>query len=137
MVCHRKIWRNCSRLPPSGYDDAIVVPEIEAANFEISMGSNSCPEDKQFSRNDKEDPQRLRLFLKNQKIKDGEGNVSRLLDPKPFVKKRLVKNFSTSTPRTASASVLKSTPKVCNVPNSSYLRKNSMTAYPAARKAAA
>ncbi|GKB96887.1 hypothetical protein Tco_0983024 [Tanacetum coccineum] len=80
---------------------------------------------------------RLRLFLKNQQIKDDEGNVSRLLDPKPFVKKRLVKNFSTSTPRTASASVLKSTPKACNVPNLSYLRKNSMKAYSAARKVAA
>ncbi|PWA80864.1 hypothetical protein CTI12_AA193040 [Artemisia annua] len=89
--------------------------------------------------------ERLRLFLKNKKvlsfpivmIKDDEGNVSRLLDPKPFVKNRLVKNFSTSTPRTASARILKSTPKVCNAPNLSYLRKDSMKAYSAARKIAA
>nr|GEV94570.1 hypothetical protein [Tanacetum cinerariifolium] len=83
--------------------------------------------------------ERLRLFLKIQKIKDDKGNVSnsRLLDPKPFVKKRLVKNFSTSTPRTESARMLKSTPKACNVSNLSYLRKNSMKAYSAARKVAA
>ncbi|GJV44159.1 hypothetical protein Tco_1428695 [Tanacetum coccineum] len=35
--------------PTEGYEDAIVVPEIEAANFEIKLGLLTLCSDKQFS----------------------------------------------------------------------------------------
>ncbi|GJV11058.1 hypothetical protein Tco_1352599 [Tanacetum coccineum] len=42
--------------PTEGYEDAIVVPEIEAANFEIKHGLLTLVQNKQFFGNDKEDP---------------------------------------------------------------------------------
>ncbi|GKC23706.1 hypothetical protein Tco_1025856 [Tanacetum coccineum] len=41
---------------PEGYEDAIVVPEIEAANFEIKHGLLTLVKNKQFFGHDKEDP---------------------------------------------------------------------------------
>ncbi|GJT73932.1 hypothetical protein Tco_1033218 [Tanacetum coccineum] len=46
---------NCSR-STEGYEDAIVVPEIEAANFEIKHGLLTLVQNKQFFGHDKEDP---------------------------------------------------------------------------------
>ncbi|GJZ42912.1 hypothetical protein Tco_0590167, partial [Tanacetum coccineum] len=39
-----------------GYEDAIVVPEIAAANFEIKHGLLTLVQNKQFFGHDKEDP---------------------------------------------------------------------------------
>ncbi|GKE98140.1 reverse transcriptase domain-containing protein, partial [Tanacetum coccineum] len=51
--------------PTEGYEDAIVVPEIEAANFEIKHGLLTLVQNKQFFGNDKEDPHaHIRYFNK-------------------------------------------------------------------------
>ncbi|GKF31730.1 hypothetical protein Tco_0101528, partial [Tanacetum coccineum] len=42
--------------PTEGYEDAIVVPEIAATNFEIKHGLLTLVENKQFFGHDKEDP---------------------------------------------------------------------------------
>ncbi|GKB30647.1 reverse transcriptase domain-containing protein [Tanacetum coccineum] len=42
--------------PTEGYEDAIVVPEIAAANFEIKHGLLTLVQNKQFFGHDKEDP---------------------------------------------------------------------------------
>ncbi|GKF37011.1 hypothetical protein Tco_0113769, partial [Tanacetum coccineum] len=42
--------------PTEGYEDAVVVPEIEAANFEIKHGLLTLVHNKQFFGHDKEDP---------------------------------------------------------------------------------
>ncbi|GKC36229.1 reverse transcriptase domain-containing protein, partial [Tanacetum coccineum] len=48
-----------------GYEDAIVVPEIEAANFEIKHGLLTLVQNKQFFGHDKEDPHaHIRYFNK-------------------------------------------------------------------------
>ncbi|GJY90011.1 hypothetical protein Tco_0505207 [Tanacetum coccineum] len=41
--------------PTEGYEDVIVVPEIEAANFEIKHGLLTLVQNKQFFEHDKED----------------------------------------------------------------------------------
>ncbi|GJZ12923.1 reverse transcriptase domain-containing protein [Tanacetum coccineum] len=59
------VSHNCPRHPPKGYEDAIVVPEIEAANFEIKHGLLTLVQNKQFFGNDKEDPHaHIRYFNK-------------------------------------------------------------------------
>ncbi|GKF00400.1 hypothetical protein Tco_0023750 [Tanacetum coccineum] len=51
--------------PTEGYEDAIVVPEIEAANFEIKHGLLTLVQNKQFFEHDKEDPNaHIRYFNK-------------------------------------------------------------------------
>ncbi|GJV24520.1 hypothetical protein Tco_1377215 [Tanacetum coccineum] len=50
--------------PTEGYEDAIVVPEIEAANFEIKHGLLTLVQNK-HSRHDKEDPQPTICYFKN------------------------------------------------------------------------
>ncbi|GJV38537.1 reverse transcriptase domain-containing protein [Tanacetum coccineum] len=51
--------------PPIGYEDAIVVPEITANNFEIKHGLLNLVQNKQFFGNDKEDPHaHIRYFNK-------------------------------------------------------------------------
>ncbi|GJT75206.1 reverse transcriptase domain-containing protein [Tanacetum coccineum] len=53
------------RLPRRVYEDAIVVPEIEAANFEIKHGLLTLVQNKQFFEHDKEDPHaHIRYFNK-------------------------------------------------------------------------
>ncbi|GKD24440.1 hypothetical protein Tco_1230654, partial [Tanacetum coccineum] len=42
--------------PTEGYEDAIVVPEITANNFEIKHGLLNLVQNKQFFGHDKEDP---------------------------------------------------------------------------------
>ncbi|GKC18443.1 hypothetical protein Tco_1020593, partial [Tanacetum coccineum] len=50
--------------PTEGYEDAIVVPEINANNFEIKHGLLNLVQNKQFFGHDKEDPHasQCRLF---------------------------------------------------------------------------
>ncbi|GJX97821.1 reverse transcriptase domain-containing protein [Tanacetum coccineum] len=51
--------------PAEGYEDAIVVPEIAAANFEIKHGLLTLIQNKQFFGHDKEDPHsHIRYFNK-------------------------------------------------------------------------
>ncbi|GJZ25424.1 hypothetical protein Tco_0569677 [Tanacetum coccineum] len=51
---------------PRGYEDAIVVPEITADNFELKHGLLTLVQNKQFFGHDKEDPHaHIRLFQKN------------------------------------------------------------------------
>ncbi|GKA48080.1 hypothetical protein Tco_0741038, partial [Tanacetum coccineum] len=51
--------------PTEGYEDAIVVPEITANNFEIKHGLLNLVQNKQFFRHDKEDPHaQIRYFNK-------------------------------------------------------------------------
>nr|GFB06440.1 reverse transcriptase domain-containing protein [Tanacetum cinerariifolium] len=42
--------------PIDGYEDAIVIPEIAANNFELEHGLINLVQNKQFFRHDKEDP---------------------------------------------------------------------------------
>ncbi|GJZ30191.1 hypothetical protein Tco_0575238 [Tanacetum coccineum] len=54
--------------PTEGYEDAIVVPEITANNFEIKHGLLNLVQNKQFFGHDKEDPharEQLCLYLFN------------------------------------------------------------------------
>ncbi|GKG24387.1 hypothetical protein Tco_0395015, partial [Tanacetum coccineum] len=51
--------------PTEGYEDAIVVPEITAKNFEIKHGLLNIIQNKQFFGHDKEDPHaHIRYFNK-------------------------------------------------------------------------
>ncbi|GKC15800.1 reverse transcriptase domain-containing protein [Tanacetum coccineum] len=51
--------------PTEGYEDAIVVPEITADNFELKHGLLTLVQNKQFFRHDKEDPHaHIRYFNK-------------------------------------------------------------------------
>ncbi|GJU50019.1 hypothetical protein Tco_1219574 [Tanacetum coccineum] len=51
--------------PTEGYEDAIVIPEITANNFEIKHGLLNLVQNKQFFGNDKEDPHaHVRYFNK-------------------------------------------------------------------------
>ncbi|GJZ37019.1 reverse transcriptase domain-containing protein [Tanacetum coccineum] len=60
--------QNCSRLPTEGFTvgrNCMVVPEIEAANFEIKHGLLTLVQNKQFFGHDKEDPHaHIRYFNK-------------------------------------------------------------------------
>nr|GEY35749.1 retrovirus-related Pol polyprotein from transposon 17.6 [Tanacetum cinerariifolium] len=51
--------------PAEGYEDAIVIPEIAATNFELNHGLINLVQNKQFFRHDKEDPHaHIRYFNK-------------------------------------------------------------------------
>nr|GEV75608.1 reverse transcriptase domain-containing protein [Tanacetum cinerariifolium] len=51
--------------PTEGYEDAIVIPEIAANNFELKHGLINLIQNKQFFRHDKEDPHaHIRYFNK-------------------------------------------------------------------------
>ncbi|GKF02105.1 hypothetical protein Tco_0029028 [Tanacetum coccineum] len=51
--------------PTEGYEDAIVVPEITADNFELKHGLLTLVQNKQFFGHDKEDPHaHIRYFNK-------------------------------------------------------------------------
>ncbi|GJZ25422.1 hypothetical protein Tco_0569675 [Tanacetum coccineum] len=51
--------------PTKGYEDAIVMPEITADNFELKHGLLTLVQNKQFFRHDKEDPHaHIRYFNK-------------------------------------------------------------------------
>ncbi|GKF72335.1 hypothetical protein Tco_0208449 [Tanacetum coccineum] len=52
--------------PTVGYEDAIVVPEITADNFELKHGLLTLVQNKQFFEHDKEDPHaHIRYFNKD------------------------------------------------------------------------
>nr|GEU84186.1 reverse transcriptase domain-containing protein [Tanacetum cinerariifolium] len=52
-------------VPTEGYEDAIVIPEIAANNFELKHGLINLVQNKQFFRHDKEDPHaHIRYFNK-------------------------------------------------------------------------
>ncbi|GJV71485.1 hypothetical protein Tco_1491480 [Tanacetum coccineum] len=52
--------------PTEGYEDAIVVPEITADNFELKHGLLTLVQNKQFFRHDKEDPHaHIRYFKRS------------------------------------------------------------------------
>ncbi|GJS42120.1 hypothetical protein Tco_0567163 [Tanacetum coccineum] len=58
------LWHNCSKHLTEGYEDAIVIPEINA-NFELKHGLINLVQNKQFFGNDKEDPHaHMRYFNK-------------------------------------------------------------------------
>nr|GFA32099.1 hypothetical protein [Tanacetum cinerariifolium] len=48
--------------PTEGYEDAIVIPEITANNFELKHGLINLVQNKQFFGHDKEDPQNKQFF---------------------------------------------------------------------------
>nr|GFC53008.1 reverse transcriptase domain-containing protein [Tanacetum cinerariifolium] len=51
--------------PTEGYEDAIVIPEIAANNFELKHGLINLVQNKQFFGHDKEDPHaHIRYFNK-------------------------------------------------------------------------
>nr|GFB33912.1 reverse transcriptase domain-containing protein [Tanacetum cinerariifolium] len=51
--------------PTEGYEDAIVIPEIAANNFELKYGLINLVQNKQFFEHDKEDPHaHIRYFNK-------------------------------------------------------------------------
>nr|GFD19956.1 reverse transcriptase domain-containing protein [Tanacetum cinerariifolium] len=53
------------QVPTEGYEDAIVIPEIAANNFELKHGLINLVQNKQFFRHDKEDPHsHIRYFNK-------------------------------------------------------------------------
>ncbi|GJS44362.1 hypothetical protein Tco_0569405 [Tanacetum coccineum] len=57
MACNRTMAA-ILEAPTEGYEDAIVIPEITANNFEIKHGLLNLVQNKQFFGNDKEDPHR-------------------------------------------------------------------------------
>nr|GEW60569.1 hypothetical protein [Tanacetum cinerariifolium] len=64
MVDNRTI-AELLQAPTEGYEDAIVIPEIAANNFELKHGLISLVQNKQFFRHDKEDPHaHIRYFNK-------------------------------------------------------------------------
>ncbi|GKE14676.1 hypothetical protein Tco_1422253 [Tanacetum coccineum] len=53
------------KTPTEGYEDAIVVPEITANNFELKHGLLTLVQNKQFFGHNKEDPHaHIRYFIK-------------------------------------------------------------------------
>ncbi|GJV51681.1 hypothetical protein Tco_1447422 [Tanacetum coccineum] len=59
--------------PTEGYEDAIVIPEITANNFEIKHGLLNLVQNKQFFGNDKEDPHaHIRYFNKITSTMNGD-----------------------------------------------------------------
>ncbi|GKG38210.1 hypothetical protein Tco_0457433 [Tanacetum coccineum] len=56
MMADNRTMAELLQAPTEGYEDAIVVPEIEAANFEIKHGLLTLVQNKQFFGHDKEDP---------------------------------------------------------------------------------
>ncbi|GJX17209.1 hypothetical protein Tco_0218041 [Tanacetum coccineum] len=63
-MADNRTMRNYSK-PHEGYEDAIVIPEITANNFEIKHGLLNLVQNKQFFGNDKEDPHaHIRYFNK-------------------------------------------------------------------------
>ncbi|GJQ96666.1 hypothetical protein Tco_0007805 [Tanacetum coccineum] len=70
--------------PTEGYEDAIVIPEITANNFEIKHGLLNLVQNKQFFGNDKEDPHaHIRYFNKitsTMKIPNNESQDSAKID---------------------------------------------------------
>ncbi|GJV99022.1 reverse transcriptase domain-containing protein [Tanacetum coccineum] len=64
-MADNRIMAQLLEAPTEGYEDAIVVPEITADNFELKHGLLTLAQNKQFFRHDKEDPHaHIRYFNK-------------------------------------------------------------------------
>ncbi|GJZ37071.1 hypothetical protein Tco_0583262 [Tanacetum coccineum] len=74
--------------PTAGYEDAIVVPEITADNFELKHGLLNLVQNKQFFGHDKEDPHaHIRYFNKiTSTMKFPNVPMSRALPPQNFIR---------------------------------------------------
>nr|GEX67075.1 reverse transcriptase domain-containing protein [Tanacetum cinerariifolium] len=55
-MADNRIMAELLQAPTEGYEDAIVIPEIAANNFELKHGLINLVQNKQFFRHDKEDP---------------------------------------------------------------------------------
>nr|GEX71510.1 reverse transcriptase domain-containing protein [Tanacetum cinerariifolium] len=68
--------------PTEGYEDAIVIPEITANNFELKHGLINLVQNKQFFRHDKEDPACSHPLLQQDHLYDEavSSKVSKLND---------------------------------------------------------
>nr|GEU77806.1 reverse transcriptase domain-containing protein [Tanacetum cinerariifolium] len=64
-MADNRIMGELLQAPTEGYEDAIVIPEIVANNFELKHGLINLVQNKQFSGHDKEDPHaHIRYFNK-------------------------------------------------------------------------
>nr|GEV83411.1 reverse transcriptase domain-containing protein [Tanacetum cinerariifolium] len=65
LVADDRTMAELLRAPTEGYEDAIIIPEIAANNFELKHGLINLVQNKQFFRHDKEDPHaHIRYFNK-------------------------------------------------------------------------
>nr|GEY50501.1 reverse transcriptase domain-containing protein [Tanacetum cinerariifolium] len=65
MMADQRTMAQLLQAPTEGYEDAIVVPEITADNFELKHGLLTLVQNKQFFGHDKEDPYaHIRYFNK-------------------------------------------------------------------------
>ncbi|GKG11647.1 hypothetical protein Tco_0345884 [Tanacetum coccineum] len=75
------------KAPTKGYEDAIVVPEITADNFELKHGLLNLVQNKQFFGHDKEDPHaHIRYFNKitsTMKFPNVQSTSVKLMRPDP------------------------------------------------------
>nr|GFB94974.1 reverse transcriptase domain-containing protein [Tanacetum cinerariifolium] len=55
-MADNRIMAELLQAPTEGYEDAIVIPEITANNFELKHGLINLVQNKQFFGHDKEDP---------------------------------------------------------------------------------
>nr|GFA18437.1 reverse transcriptase domain-containing protein [Tanacetum cinerariifolium] len=56
LITDNRTMAQLLQAPTVGYEDAIVIPEIAATNFELKHGLINLVQNKQFFRHDKEDP---------------------------------------------------------------------------------
>ncbi|GJR42149.1 hypothetical protein Tco_1310252 [Tanacetum coccineum] len=88
--------------PTEGYEDAIVVPEITADNFELKHGLLTLVQNKQFFGHDKEDPHASRsvIFNKNHFLRMKFPRLPNVAELKDMVKGLLLekKNQTPSSP---------------------------------------
>nr|GEW09405.1 reverse transcriptase domain-containing protein [Tanacetum cinerariifolium] len=65
LILDNRTMAELLQAPTEGYEDAIVIPEIAADNFELKHGLSNIVQNKQFFRHDKEDPHaHIRYFNK-------------------------------------------------------------------------
>nr|GEV52128.1 reverse transcriptase domain-containing protein [Tanacetum cinerariifolium] len=65
LMADNRTMEELLQAPTEGYEDAIVIPEIAANNFELKNGLINLVQNKQFFRHDKEDPHaHIRYFNK-------------------------------------------------------------------------
>ncbi|GJV38546.1 hypothetical protein Tco_1411023 [Tanacetum coccineum] len=98
--------------PTEGYEDAIVVPEITANNFEIKHGLLNLVQNKQFFGHDKETTCHMPIFQQDHFYDDvPEHNVSlknRILVPNT---EKLIEVFISGLPRSIEGNVTASKPQ--------------------------
>nr|GEX86877.1 DNA-directed DNA polymerase [Tanacetum cinerariifolium] len=65
LMADNRTMAELLQAPIEGYEDAIVIPEIAASNFELKHGLINLVQNKQFFKHDKEDPRaHIRYFNK-------------------------------------------------------------------------